>query len=518
MTSEAPGSESKGIQTAFLAVSLLLTVGLQLNISLQNPVPDYDEAVYFDVIRNVAVQKIPVRTSSGTLYAIHPPGYFYPAGLLYGLGLGTLTLQRSIQTALSIGLLVLVYGLSLRVWGRIAARWAVFLLAINPFFLHYAHSVYLELPETFWTILSLALWLWAERAGEPRWERYALAGVALGLGAITKYFAISLGAAYLLYYGLREGGRLWRSRPLAWIVVGSLAVFLLWPTYAWMILGVEGLRGAILGRLTGFASASGADPRTQMTGIDLLVRLAKAVGPLVALPVLAAAGAETVWTAKRRAWRGHSASERFRALLTLWFWLLGLGLLGLPTRDYKYFYPLLPVGILFLASWAEKVWAAFQPEGNARRLAISVAIIGVWVLLVFPVDLVGIDRVPWVCKLYFTDQDYTWRASAHRIEMPQMSKWIEEIAYPNERVLVGKAGPIVCYYTGLPYRLAYLSASLDAARRLLDEHRIFLADGPMERLFPRLSARERAVLALQLEEEWAEVARLGETRLWLKAY
>jgi len=509
-------TNSPGLKLSYLGAALVLTLLLQINISLQNPVPDYDEAVYLDLARSVSTQGVPVRTSSGRLYAVHPPGYFYPAGVFYHAGLKDVILQRSLQTALSLVLLGIVYGISRRVWSEGAARWAVLLLAINPFFLRYAHSVYLELPETLWLFASLACWLWAERGGAACWERYLLAGVALGLAALTKYFAVSLGVAYLLYYAIQQRGRFWRSRPF-WLIFGSSALlFALWPVYAWALLGTEELRAAWAARAWRFLTPLPSDPRTLTSLKDLLVKLATAPGPLVALPMAVAFLAEARWAVVRRAWRDPKPERRFRILVLIWIIVLTGLLLSLPVRDQKYFYPLLPAGLMLLAAWGVQAFAALKRDRTSRPTVLAVLALGVWVVLIFPVDLTGIDHVPVLQKLYFTGHDYTWRASPHHIALPGMSERIVALAKPGERILVGRAGPIVCYYTGLPYRMTYLAPSLEQAERLLDEHRIFLIDGPPEVLFPNLTPAERARLGARVMREWLEVARDEETRLLLK--
>ena len=352
--------------------------------------------------------------------------------------------------------------------------------------------------------------------GGTSWERYLLAGVALGLAALTKYFAISLGGAYLLYYAIQHRGRFWRSRPF-WLIFGSSALlFALWPVYAWALLGSDELRTAWTARVSRFLTPLASDPRTLLSLGDFLLKLATAPGPLVALPVAVAFLVEARWAVVRKAWRDPKPEHRFRVLLLIWILVLAGLLLSLPVRDHKYFYPLLPVGLMLVAAWGVRVFAAFRKEKTSRPPVVTVLALGVWVMLIFPVDLTGIDKVPILQKLYFTEHDYTWRASPRRVALPGMSERIAALARPGERVLVGRAGPIVCYYTGLPYRMTYLSRSFEQAERLLDEHRIFLIDGPPEVLFPNLTPSERARLGARVMREWLEIARDEETRLLLK--
>jgi len=504
-----------GKSLLLLSLVLLLSFVLQINISLQNPVPDYDEAIYFNVIRNVSQSGLPLRTSSGNLFAVHPCGYFYPAGMLYHLGLDTVFLQRSLQSLLSLLLIGIVYQLC-GGRGKPVALMSAGLLAINPFFLHYAHSLYLELPETFWCYLSILFWSWGERSKSFRWERYALCGFALGIGALTKYHSISLGVAFGVYYMVQCGGRIWKSKPFWILFACSLSVFLFWPVFAWMLIGREGILQVVRNRPALWVEPTASDPRTMLSRFDIFLQTVKAMGPLFSLSLALALLGEIKEQWKEKIYRlDGDRYQRQRFLLMLWIFIYGGLLILLGLRDYKYYYLLLPALTLLFSIRAV---AAFSWI-NQNRPGVRYRLIGgifVWFILIFPVDLTGIDRVPILQKLYFTEQDYTWRAYPHHVNFPKMCRTISRIAHPGERILVGKHGPIVCAYTELPYRMTYLSGSVEIAQQYLDEHRIFLIDGPMEHLFPKLSHRERQGLAERIETDWKLIEQAGDMRLMRK--
>jgi 4-amino-4-deoxy-L-arabinose transferase-like glycosyltransferase len=104
---------------------------------------------------------------------------------------------------------------------RERAAWAVLLFWLAP--INWVNAlITTDTPLIFWSMLSVALLLRAERrtAFDGRAALlYALAGVAIGCAFLSKYFAVVLGLAYLVYFGLYRRER-WSGLLL--LVMSSL--------------------------------------------------------------------------------------------------------------------------------------------------------------------------------------------------------------------------------------------------------------------------------------------------------
>ena len=80
-----------------------------------------------------------------------------------------------------------VYAIGKRLWGRRAGLLAALTLAIVPLHAQHSHFLTVDVPATFWAVLSL---LWAVRlaTSEPKpWKAALWAGVFAGFAAATKY-------------------------------------------------------------------------------------------------------------------------------------------------------------------------------------------------------------------------------------------------------------------------------------------------------------------------------------------
>ena len=134
-----------------------------------------------------------------------------------------------------------------RISGRARTAWlaaAIYLLCFSTF--RYGRAYLTSAPETFW--LGLPMWwaLWLRLNGKPaRWGAFVLMGVAMGLGAAYKSFALVAPAAAALWCALLPGNAAtggamqaglrphWRAlwRVTAGVTVSALigvAIFALW--------------------------------------------------------------------------------------------------------------------------------------------------------------------------------------------------------------------------------------------------------------------------------------------------
>ena len=94
---------------------------------------------------------------------------------------------RYLTVGMGVGTVLAVYSIGGRLWGRRAGLLAALTLAVMPLHAQHSHFLTVDVPATFWAMLSL---LWAVRLAteDPKPLRAALwAGVFAGLAAATKY-------------------------------------------------------------------------------------------------------------------------------------------------------------------------------------------------------------------------------------------------------------------------------------------------------------------------------------------
>jgi hypothetical protein len=157
----------------------------------------------------------------------------FPADLrpLYEMG-------RTVTALLGAATVVALY-LALRREGRAAAVLAVVLLALCP--LHIVNSGYatVDVPATVWVVVAFWLALWG--SDRPDAKRGALVGLAVGLGAATKYnaglFIVPAMLAPLVARPVK-----WTWGWLAGGVAGAVAGFMIGCPFFWT---EEFLRGVV---------------------------------------------------------------------------------------------------------------------------------------------------------------------------------------------------------------------------------------------------------------------------------
>ena len=143
---------------------------------------------------------------------------------------------RGLTVAMGVGTVAVTYALGQRLWGRRAGLLAALILAITPLHAQHSHWLTVDVPATFWGILSL---YWSVRLalGEPKPLRAALlAGIFAGLAAATKYnlalTLLPLALSVLFPFPSREGtGRLRPGLGLLGAGTAALAFLLACPGF-----------------------------------------------------------------------------------------------------------------------------------------------------------------------------------------------------------------------------------------------------------------------------------------------
>ena len=264
---------------------------------------------------------------------------------------------RLLTVGMGVGTVWATYAVGATLWGRRAGLFAALILAITPLHAQHSHFLTVDVPATFWVILSL-LWSAKLATNSPKPLRAALlAGLFAGLAAATKYnMALVLLPALIASYLNSSPSRFGRVGACAG--VGLLAFCAACP-------GALLETGAFLKdiRFEAVHIQNRDDPTFRDTGNGFLYHITHNLDAGLGLPLLALALVSVGYALYRR--------ERGDALLAA-FALSYYILISLAAVRYaRYVIPLLPI----LALWTGRMLADSSrlPRPVLRRVAASVA-------------------------------------------------------------------------------------------------------------------------------------------------
>jgi 4-amino-4-deoxy-L-arabinose transferase-like glycosyltransferase len=207
----------------FIAVLWLATLAAR---PLFNP----DEGRYAEIPREMqSGGDWVVPHLNGLAYIEKPPLQYWATALCYGL-LGTSAFAARLYMALTaLGTLVLVWLAARRLWDSGTAWRGAAVLAGMFMFVILGQLLTLDMSLTFYMTLSLAAFLVAQQARQPR-RWMILAWVATALGVLTKgLVAAAMPAAVLiLYSGYSRDFAPWRRLHIGWGLPLFLGITVPW--------------------------------------------------------------------------------------------------------------------------------------------------------------------------------------------------------------------------------------------------------------------------------------------------
>lgn len=347
------------------------------------------------------------------------------------------------------GAALLVYALAARLFDRRVALWSAAVFATLPGISFSALLITTDVPLLFcWAAALLGL----ERLVATRHGGWALlAGIAIGLGLLSKYAMAYFGLCLVIYLAAEPGARwLLRSRQLPLLLVP--AVLLVLPNLLW-----NAEHGFVTARhVAEDARWSGVPLHLPEAGEFLLSQFG------VFGPVLMAA---LLWLAVR--WRRHAAGPGLRFALCFSVPVVGLVLLQALASEANanWAAPAYVAGTIAVTAWLLR-------PGRARWLAGSLALHGAAALLLY--GIVAFARGPVLsAALDPFDPARGWPPLAEAVEesyaagdftavLAEDRKVVAELTYQ----LRGTGIPVVTWSGGGPIDNAFQMTALpNAAQR-----------------------------------------------------
>ncbi len=271
---------------------------------------------------------------------------------------------RLLTVGMGVGTVWTTYALGAALWGRRAGLAAALILAVTPLHAQQSHFLTVDVPATFWGMLSL---LWSARLAtdDPKPLKAALlAGLFAGLAAATKY-NMALAVLPLLIACVLNSSPSRFGRVAACCGVGSTAFLLAF---------FAACPGALLEtgtflkdvRFEAVHVQNADDSTFRDTGNGFVYHITHNLDAGLGLPLLVLALASVGYALYK-----HQRGDGLLAAFALPYYIL----ISLAAVRYaRYTIPLLPI----LALWTGRMLAdgSRLPHPVLRRVAVTVAAVG----------------------------------------------------------------------------------------------------------------------------------------------
>jgi 4-amino-4-deoxy-L-arabinose transferase-like glycosyltransferase len=269
---------------------------------------------------------------------------------------------------MALGILAGAYRIGQLTVGPATGVGAAALLLLSPTFVNHARRAMLDLPLTFWVVLSVLVLV----EGTRRPRAHALLALPLAAGILTKS-VLGLLPALILFAAAPACPPLRAALRRAWIwlgIAGGLALGASWTLHQLLVFGPEAVRAHYLGEIVS-RSTQRLDLRELLLGYP--AALLGAYEPVI-LPAIVGG----VWL-----WKGTSRNDGLSRLLPIWM-ALPVALYSLSSaRSARYLFPIFPPLALCASHW---LTASFPRTAAALRrwVAPSVAVAAAAVFWVRP--------------------------------------------------------------------------------------------------------------------------------------
>jgi 4-amino-4-deoxy-L-arabinose transferase-like glycosyltransferase len=266
----------------------------------------------------------------------NPPLQFWILGRSFALFGENDRAARLPSALMALGTALAVYGIGRLTLGVKEAATAVAFLLATPIFTNNARRSMLEVPLTFWVVLTVLVFL----AGLERPRLHLLLALPLGAALLTKSVLGLLPLGVIAGAMADARARASLRRPWLWTgVAGGLLLGAAWPIQQALLLGAHAVREHFLGEVLG-KSTQPITPWRRLFGYPLL--LLERYHPPV-LPAIA--GVALIW----REWRARGDGRGLVVVAWIVLPLLAYGFSSAQTL--RYIFPVLPALALAAGAW-----------------------------------------------------------------------------------------------------------------------------------------------------------------------
>jgi len=447
------------------------------------------------VARNITKTGLPFESLQEKFFFLqHPPTFCYLVASFFFLFGEGLFVGRLLSTIFSVVILILVYRIAQEFGNKKTAILVTGVLTINPAFLYYSHSVYMEITQAFFNLMSVYLFLKAEKNGELKF--FWLSGLFLGLSLITKYSSLVLLLFFIFWFFIKYRSRFILKKEIYTFILPVIGCLL-----AWFVFGYVLDKEEFFYQLKWWLQGPEGSPYSWRT-VSNITYLKELIGVITPGFLLILIYAVYNWA--------RTAGKRFKpellTLLPLYFFLYVLFIFSLPMKDIKYVTPLLPILAIFVSSHIKfTLKLKFNPKGVVVALLLC--------LLLFTLSPLSIMYDPTTGKThpnlwwFGIKRDYQYRT------YKDIGIFLKSKLEPTDAFLCQNKAAIIRYYADTKYMNAWgapmeeIQAGFAKAAALIFESNLpYLSDWENEKL------REAASEEFKLEKTFL---RKDGKRFWI---
>lgn len=360
----APAWGAIGVTTLFIAITCWW-------VSQNGSIPIFDAGLHLAIGVTVYHELAAGHLGKAlTLPAPYPP-FAYLIGSL-GIAIGGLSISAIViaENLVFVTLLALgCYKVARLAFSPLAGLLSVVFALGSPLITAQFHVFMTDAPET--AMVAVSVWLIIATEGFSKLRYCALAGVACGLGMLTKepFPIFVLGVALVTAW--RGGRRCWRGVALC----GGVVLVLALPWYVAELSTIKAVGSEATASTSAFSPGSGhspsgiAPPRLSLTNLEWYFWVMVNTQFLVPLFVLAAGG--WLWTMRgfiRRRWVSRLAPELAIGSFSAWAILTETFF-----HDTRYGMPLLIYPAVFAGGWIASLRSGWRLLGVGALLAAVLA-------------------------------------------------------------------------------------------------------------------------------------------------
>jgi len=416
-----------------VAYTLFLIFGVSGMFSLSNMSIQWDEVTHLNG------GALLLRGDFQTYFsfnAFYPPMYDLLTTSFFSVGGVSVFAGRFVSVVFSVLSLYAVFEFTHRVYGQKTALLASIFLGIMPGYVWLSRMAMIETMLVFFFTVSTLLFFGWLRKHQTKF--LVLSGLTLGLGILTKYQMVIVGAIMVTSLVILGRGYLKRKFTRLPILILTVAAVVI----PWVVVSYQLYASGMLNTWLYALNIGNPDKSLYSTGLNRFPQLYGQLPSWLQLPTfylfemtvpyadvhpvsffLYALGlAGLGWFAWRR-----KAADKF---LLIWFFVVYIFFTAIPNKQWRYVVPLFPVlalsGASLLASAlnkAQKTWTAPTLSVSKKR-AIQVAAVALVVFTFVGVyDSLG-DAYYWVAK----DQI--------QIPIDSATSYVAQRIKPDESILV----------------------------------------------------------------------------------
>jgi len=394
----------------------------------------WDEAIYAGIAKNMIKRGdyINMFWKRNIIWYEKPPLMMWMMSFFMNL-MGPTSLAARLPSAIfGFGTVALVFIISKRYFGKLAAYFSSFSLITGIHYLYYSRAAMIDVTTTFFITLSIYLYLLAKENKKEFY--YLLSGFAIGLGVMTKgvigFIPFFVMGAYDLYLLITKISKDWKKLVRAYLLllVATLVVAVPWHAYMYVKYGQAFINNYffyhVISRATQGIEEKGRPFFWYLIAMKVSMRV-WFLALIGSLPIFAV--------------RSFLKDKRY-AIFTIWAFVVFMIFSTASSKVVWYIIPLYPAASIMVGAFASEVLTVLSSKFKYLKNQ------NMQFLLVFTAT------VFYITYLFFNkDLVYTGDLTGAEAELMQLkdSKLGTDSMFYIDRVPL----PLVLYYTDSPYRI-----------------------------------------------------------------